>query len=290
MGTPLISVLMPARNASLTIREAIVSILLQTEVDFELLVLDDGSEDSTREQVLAISDKRVRLISDGQSLGLPKRLNLGVGMARAPFIARMDADDIAFPSRFEQQMAVLRSRPEVDLTGVRAMLVSDDLRPTGIFSMASSHEELTARPWRIIPVIHSTWLGRATWFKQNPYAVPEHWYAEDQELLLRTYRKCRFFSVPEILFAVRVTRPGLSRLVRARKYQFMGYRAAHPFRESFQGNTCAFLQLATGISIDVASRALPLRQLRDAWLQDQLTDEDRNRFALALAGVRAFQP
>ena len=97
---PPLSVLLPARDAEATVERAVQSILGQTLGDFELLALDDGSKDGTRSVLerLARSDARIRLLDAG-GRGLVHALNLGLSHARAPLIARMDADDESLPER-----------------------------------------------------------------------------------------------------------------------------------------------------------------------------------------------
>ena len=103
---PTVTVLMPYYNAEATLVECLNSILRQTVATFELLVVDDGSSDGSRQIILAkqSQDKRIRLLSPGR-VGLVKALNLGLAAAQTPLVARMDADDIMEPTRLEKQMA-----------------------------------------------------------------------------------------------------------------------------------------------------------------------------------------
>lgn len=111
-----ISVLLPAKNAATTVDAAVGSVLAQTFGDFELLAIDDGSTDDTRAHLdaLANKDSRVRVLSTG-GVGLVGALNLGLREARAPLIARMDADDESLPTRFEASVAAL---DDASLAGV----------------------------------------------------------------------------------------------------------------------------------------------------------------------------
>ena len=119
MLTPKISVVLPAYNAERFLSEAIDSILCQTYANFELLAIDDGSSDGTKQLVekYAKMDPRVRLVCNESNLGLIKTLNKGLIMAKGEYIARMDADDISLPERFEQQVRFLDSNPDVGLLG-----------------------------------------------------------------------------------------------------------------------------------------------------------------------------
>jgi glycosyltransferase involved in cell wall biosynthesis len=105
---------MAAHNAECHLREAIDSILCQTLPGFELIVVDDASTDRTL-QILSdyvTQDSRIRLLRNDTNRGLTRSLNLGLAVARAPIIARMDADDISAPQRLERQIDFLHSHPE----------------------------------------------------------------------------------------------------------------------------------------------------------------------------------
>ena len=117
-ATPRISVVLPVRNGAAFLEQALESVLSQTLRELELIVVDDGSTDRTPEILAraAVRDRRVRLLSGGSS-GVVPALNEGCAAAAAPFIARLDADDVALPERLEQQVAVLDAHPEVGLVG-----------------------------------------------------------------------------------------------------------------------------------------------------------------------------
>lgn len=203
MNTPLVSVLLPCRNGSATLGLALRSVLSQTFCDFELLFLDDGSTDDSVEIAHSFADERIRILSDGLGKGLPKRLNEGVALARGRYIARMDADDICFPARFERQVMYLDTHPEVDLLGCRAVVFRDPATVVGLLPFAADHARLCARPWRNIPLPHPSWMGRREWFETHPYRLPEVRRAEDQELLLRGSLDSRYACLEDVLLAYR---------------------------------------------------------------------------------------
>ena len=107
----MISVLMPTYNTAATIATAVQSILNQTWKEFELLILDDGSTDTTNEIISNIRDDRIRYIKLPHQ-GLTKTLNYGLSIAAThDIIARMDADDLCVPWRFETQLSILNQLP-----------------------------------------------------------------------------------------------------------------------------------------------------------------------------------
>ena len=108
MAPALVSVVLAARDAERTVEEAVASVLGQTERDFELVVVDDGSVDATGELVRAADDPRVRLVRNDAPLGLAGALNVGLDAASGTYLARMDADDIALPWWLETTLGRLR--------------------------------------------------------------------------------------------------------------------------------------------------------------------------------------
>lgn len=117
-SAPIVSVLLPVYNADRYVAQAVESILNQTFTDFELIIIDDGSTDTSLKilQTYASKDHRIRLLSRANR-GLLKTLNQMIEMAKGKYLARMDADDIALPDRFAAQVALLEREPEVVCVG-----------------------------------------------------------------------------------------------------------------------------------------------------------------------------
>lgn len=115
MRNPKITVLMPVYNGEKYLREAIGSILNQTFNDFEFLIINDSSTDSTREIILSYDDTRIRLEDNEKNIGLTHSLNKGLRLAKGKYVARMDADDISLPDRLEKQLAVIENNTDVSI-------------------------------------------------------------------------------------------------------------------------------------------------------------------------------
>lgn len=116
---PLISVVMPVHNALPFLDESINSILEQTLSDFEFVILDDASTDGSVELLRqwSLRDKRIHLYESKKQLGVSRSSNAVVAKARAPIVARMDADDIAHPDRLRRQWNIIQGRPDVAVIG-----------------------------------------------------------------------------------------------------------------------------------------------------------------------------
>lgn len=124
---PKISVLMAVHNGQRFLLEAIESILAQTYAEFEFLIINDGSKDRSADIIAsyAETDKRIRLIDNKKKLGLTKSLNKGLSVAVGEYIARMDADDISLPARFEKQVAYLDARPDIWVVGGQVEFIDE---------------------------------------------------------------------------------------------------------------------------------------------------------------------
>ncbi len=204
MSVPLVTVVMSVQNAVSTLESALRSILWQTFPDWELIVVDDGSTDWTGRLLSQVSDARVQVVwGEGGQKGLATRLNQCIGLARGKYVARMDADDVAYPERFERQVKYLEGHPDVDLLGHGAVLFRGQGQIVGVYPSAQTHEEIGRWPWWGFPLAHPTWMGRRSWFLGHPYNE-RLTKGQDQELLLRSFRTSRFAALPDILLGYRI--------------------------------------------------------------------------------------
>ncbi len=153
---PKITVLMPAYNAGSYIAEAIASVLKQSFTDFELLIVNDGSTDDTVQVINSFNDKRIVLISQ-ENKGIAAALNVGLKAARAPYIARFDADDVCYPNRLKMQYDFITTYPEYSVIGSAADYM--DVKGHFIFTYhpeAHLNEEIQQLNYTVCPFIHSS--------------------------------------------------------------------------------------------------------------------------------------
>jgi glycosyltransferase involved in cell wall biosynthesis len=210
---PVISIAMPFYNSAATLELSIRSLLHQSYDNFELLLCDDGSDDQSLVIARSFKDPRVICWSEGPRRRLPARLNECIDRARGLYLARMDADDIAYPDRLATQLAFLVSHPDVDLCSGGAMVFGKRGRPLWRYSPAGEHAGIARSPFRGFPLWHPVWMGRIEWFRRWRYAE-NAWLAQDQELLLRSYRESRFANLPQVLLGYRRERLSLRKLLR----------------------------------------------------------------------------
>jgi hypothetical protein len=191
----------PFLNARRYLEDAVRSVFAQTHGDWELLLIDDGSTDGSVAVLRHLDDPRVRVLSDGSNRGLCVRLNQIALLAQGTYLARMDADDLMHPERIERQVKFLRANPNVDLIDTAIFTVDDELKPLGI----RGDRPLDSRPGAVLRnglLIHPTVMGRAEWFRSNPYD-PVYVRAEDRELWSRTCATANFARLCEPLFFYR---------------------------------------------------------------------------------------
>ncbi len=202
----LISVLLPCYNAAATLDASISSVMHQTCANFELLAVDDGSTDATRAQLerWAERDQRVHVLHQRHQ-GIIPALNHATSLARGCYLARMDADDWAYPERLAAQLAVLETQPDVAVVGslVRATPV-DSIRP-GLADYLSwintlyTHDAIMRSLYIESPLVHPSVMLRRTWLERVGGYV-DHGWPEDYDLWMRLAQAgARFAKVPRVL-------------------------------------------------------------------------------------------
>lgn len=126
-----ITVLMAAYNTEKFLHAAIDSILNQSFPEFELLIINDGSTDASGDIIASYRDDRIRCVTNEENMNLCRSLAKGVMLARGEFIARMDADDIAHPTRLEKQLAAMRAQRDLDLLGTNVRWIDENDKVIG---------------------------------------------------------------------------------------------------------------------------------------------------------------
>jgi glycosyltransferase involved in cell wall biosynthesis len=199
-ANPLISVVMPVYNALPFLDESISSILEQTLSDFEFVILDDASTDGSVELLRkwSLRDERIQLHESKKRLGVSGSSNAVVSKARAPIVARMDADDIAHPDRLRRQWKIIEDRPDVALIGTLCKGID-----------ASGREVRPRDRWRLvrrsihIPFPHGSAMFRRKVFDEVGGYDEEAAGGEDQDLFLRMAARGRVLTLPDVLYSYR---------------------------------------------------------------------------------------
>lgn len=203
---PLISVLMPAYNAQRYLRQAVDSVLAQTCRDFEFLIIDDGSTDDTPAILAeyAAKDPRIR-IKTSKNQGVSNALNEALKLAQGQYVARMDADDVSLPTRFEKQARFLTEHPDYVLVGSRCMLIDPDGYPIcEKTDIALDHEEIDSLLLRMSwPLVHPAVMIRTEKLRLIGGYNPQYRTNQDHDLFLRLAEVGRLANLPEVLLEYR---------------------------------------------------------------------------------------
>lgn len=190
-SSPSISVLLPFHREGVWLLESAGSILNQTYPDWELILIGNRADQQTAEiaMALAASDKRVRLISEDRP-GIANALNTGLEQARAPLVARMDADDYSMPERLDKQIAFLNKHPEIEVLGTCTMVHPDGPPGEGFAAfMDWQNSILTPEEHRLRRFIESPLAHPTVIFRKKAAETHGHYLTtgipEDYELWLR---------------------------------------------------------------------------------------------------------
>ena len=204
IDNPKVTVLMPAYNAAKYIGEAITSVLAQSFTDFELLIVNDGSTDGTATIVSSFNDHRIVLINQDNK-GVAAALNLGLTHARAPYIARFDADDICCANRLRIQYDFICAYPEYSIVGSAADYIDAD----GHFIFTHHpqghlNEEIQQLKYSVCPFIHSSVFYKKEVVVNNG-GYNEHAYTyEDHFLWVNILKNEKACNLSQPLIKVRL--------------------------------------------------------------------------------------
>lgn len=210
---PKISVIMSVYNGSRYLREAIESILNQTFTNFEFIIINDCSTDNSWEILTEYSnkDRRIRLFNNEENIGLTKSLNKGINLARGEYIARQDADDVSLPQRFDKQVALLDSYPDV-------VLVSCDIEVINSEGYFVKKEQRSCDPqwisWYMLFYNHIGGHSQVIFRRKTAMGLggysESYRYSQDYEFWCRIVRVGNIVILPEILHKLRRHNKGIT--------------------------------------------------------------------------------
>lgn len=214
MSDPKLTVLMPVYNAASFLREAIESILQQAFRDFEFLIIDDGSTDESIAIVQSYNDPRIRFIRNETNVGIAATLNRGIELAACELIARMDADDISYPTRLQKQYDYMMRDATCALlsTWCRVVTAAGKHVRQERYTSRFFYYNLTFECW----IYHPTVMFRKKAVKEvGMYSMP---YSEDYDLFWKLAQKFRMANLSEILLDYRLSPTSLNTVLRKKEY------------------------------------------------------------------------
>jgi glycosyltransferase involved in cell wall biosynthesis len=183
---PTVSVIIPVKDGARYVREALQSMLDQDLADIEVIVVDDGSSDDSAAiaSSLGSRDGRVKVVAN-RGKGIVDALNMGISLAGAPLVARMDCDDVSLPDRLRRQVACFDADPDLKLLGTAGLQIDRDGQPTGPMEVPVGNEQLRAALSRYNPMLHPTVMFRTEAVHRVGGYRRAFTYAEDYDLWLR---------------------------------------------------------------------------------------------------------
>ena len=194
-----VSVVMPVYNQEKYVQDAIESILNQTFQDFELIVVNDGSDDNSESKILSCRDERIVYVRNEENQGNYPARNIGIAKAKGRYVAVMDADDLAFPTRLEQQFTYLENHRDLCVVG-SGFTFSDTLRkcrhPLG-------DEEIRLALLDRNSFMHASLMIRMEALRELGGYNEAYRYASDYDLVCRLVLYGKVENLPDILMIYR---------------------------------------------------------------------------------------
>lgn len=202
---------MSVYNAEKYIEEAIQSVLNQTYNNFEFIIINDGSKDNSLKIIEKFLSKDDRIILiDRENKGLVSSLNEGILKSKGNFIARMDADDICLPNRFEEQLNFMKKNSDVGVCGSWIKLFGEDFK-SKVWKIPSNDQRLKAELLFSSCFAHPSVMIRKNVLLDNDFLYDESYtHAEDFELWIRLSNVTNFANINMVLLKYRLVKDSVS--------------------------------------------------------------------------------
>ncbi len=214
---------MAAFNEEKYIASAVDSILRQTYEDFELIVVNDGSQDNTLKILESIADDRVKIISNAKNMGLAQSLNIGISQSQGCYIARQDADDLSLPTRLQKQFDYLQQHRKVAVVGTAAKIIFEDGSVHSRFPLESPTFADLLKSGRFV---HGSVMMRKDALEKVGYYNGIFRHAQDYDLWLRITKEFPMANLQELLYVFRMEGRPLKRLLPTTLYRLLARNLA----------------------------------------------------------------
>lgn len=215
----LVSVILATHNGAAYIKQSIDSVLSQSYDQFELLIINDASTDTTENIVSAIRDTRIRYVANKNRLGLTKSLNKGISLTHGEYAARIDDDDVwCNKDKLALQVLFLKENPAVGLVGTSAEVVSSDMKKMYTLQYPLRDEALRREMLLRNQFIHSSVVMRRAVLEDIGDYDESVLYAQDYELWLRIGSKYKLANIMNICVQLRQRPHSVSSQKRLRQW------------------------------------------------------------------------
>ena len=213
---PLVSVIMPTYNVENYVVEAINSILKQSYQNFEFFIIDDGSTDHTPEILKSFVDSRIKLIFNEKNEGNPAARNKGCRLATGKYIAAMDADDVAYPERFEIQVKFLEDNLDVLALGTSYRMMGENVEVI----LPTEWEKVKYILMKTFCMLHPTIMIRRKDMEDVGFYYTNSRFAEDYNLLLRLAKRGKVTNLSNVLLIRRLHEKQISSVHKKEQHEF----------------------------------------------------------------------
>ena len=246
---PRVSIITSVYNGESYLEECIESILNQTFVDFEYIILNNGSTDRTAKILNLYNDPRLRVIHQ-ENLGISRSLNKGIDLSNSDLIARQDADDYSFLSRLEHQVKFMDQHQDIVLCGSRWLETIGGKLLKQRVSYIETDESIRKSMCLFNPFSHSVMIFRKKTFLESGGYNCQYKYSQDYDLWVRMLNFGKAHTLKEELGVARIFE-GSESHKNARKQKFEGLRIRWKAFQKFGGNPrkvlCYFLKSLVGL-------------------------------------------
>lgn len=252
----LVSVLMPVFNGEKYLEDGVKSILSQTFSDFELILVDDGSTDSSLElaEALAKQDSRVKIVKLPEHKNISVALNAGLEACSGKYVVRADADDWCYPDRLEKQVNFMEENLEVAVSGGRIEICDESLRFLNYRKYPKTDSRVRKKIFHFSPFAHPATIWRTDLMKQAGGYNESFEVAQDYDLYFRVGQLGKFANLDDVLIRLR-THKKSSSMKKGRRQEivtlFTRCKAAveYGYKMSFSDKVYTVLQAASMLLI-----------------------------------------
>lgn len=187
-----VNIIMSVYNSLPTLSTSLKSIFSQSHKNWQMILVDDGSNDGSELLINKISDERVIVLRNNLNKGLAYSSNRALNLCNADYIARVDSDDIQLPNRLSEQVNYLESNPEVDILYSSAYMKSS--KKVSKLNIPTSHKDISSILKKTNCILHPTVMFRKSFFEKYGLYNPTFRRAQDYELWLRALKKGAVFN------------------------------------------------------------------------------------------------
>ena len=196
---------MSVYNGEEFLKDSILSVLDQTYKDFEFIVVNDGSSDSSSKilEDFQKNDSRIKIVNNNQNLGLTKSLNVGFIESKGEYIARLDAGDISLPERIEKQVNFLDTHKDIGLVGSWMYIINTKGEIIDNIKYPTEDKEIKKDLINYNPFVHSSIMFRKELASSINFYDEDYKYAQDYSFYFKLLPYIKFANIPETLVQYR---------------------------------------------------------------------------------------